>query len=245
MGMPMPAMTPQANSPTSASDMSVNALPHDPVVMELGSIVGRVERELRLQVAAMLAELRAEISALHAARAEAELAVAAKLAELQDGPPGPQGERGERGEAGEAIPGPPGEQGVPGPPGAPGEAGDRGEPGPIGETGPVGPPGERGAEGPAGKFRVVTFWAEGVSYEGDLVTHAGSLYQARRDTGREPPHDDWIVVAEAGQPGASFTVRGMWSAASTYRALDVVALNGSSFVARADDPGPCPGESWQ
>jgi hypothetical protein len=225
--------------------MSANALPHDPLVMELGSIVGRVERELRLQVAAMLAELRAEISALHTARAEAELAITGRLAQLRDGPRGPQGEPGARGEPGEAIQGPPGVQGIPGPPGAPGDVGARGEAGAIGETGPIGPPGDRGAEGPAGKFRVVTFWAEGVSYEGDLVTHFGSLYQARADTAREPPHADWICLAVAGEAGRSFTVRGTWNATAQYRALDVVALAGSSFVALADDPGPCPGDGWQ
>jgi hypothetical protein len=232
--------------------MSVNALPHDPVLMELGSIVGRVERELRLQVAAMLAELRKEISELRLSRAESELrldrAVAAKLAELQSGPPGPPGERGERGEAGEAIEGPPGVQGIPGPPGAPGEAGDRGEPGPIGETGPVGPAGERGAEGPAGKFRVATFWAEGVSYEGDLVTHAGSLYQARCDTGREPPHDDWLCVAakgEAGEPPYVGEICGAHDPKRTYRKFDLVTFNGTEWRAAEDDPGELPGSGWR
>jgi hypothetical protein len=27
--------------------------------------------------------------------------------------------------------------------------------------------------------------------------------------------------------------------------MNIVALNGSSFLARVDDPGPCPGEGWQ
>ena len=31
----------------------------------------------------------------------------------------------------------------------------------------------------------------------------------------------------------------------SYHALDVVALNGAAFVARIDDPGPCPGDGWQ
>jgi len=30
-----------------------------------------------------------------------------------------------------------------------------------------------------------------------------------------------------------------------YSALDVVALNGASFIARHDAPGMCPGEGWQ
>jgi hypothetical protein len=40
-------------------------------------------------------------------------------------------------------------------------------------------------------------------------------------------------------------VRGTYRADDTYTALDVVALNGGSFVARRDDPGECPGGGWQ
>jgi hypothetical protein len=43
----------------------------------------------------------------------------------------------------------------------------------------------------------------------------------------------------------SMAVRGTWAAGERYQALNVVALNGASFVARRDDPGPCPGEGWQ
>jgi hypothetical protein len=40
-------------------------------------------------------------------------------------------------------------------------------------------------------------------------------------------------------------VRGTWSETETYAALDIVALGGSSFIARRDGPGPCPGGGWQ
>jgi hypothetical protein len=30
-----------------------------------------------------------------------------------------------------------------------------------------------------------------------------------------------------------------------YDRLDVVTLDGGAFVAKRDDPGPCPGEGWQ
>ncbi|MFT8245202.1 hypothetical protein [Roseomonas sp. BN140053] len=85
-------------------------------------------------------------------------------------------------------------------------------------------------------------------YEGDVVTLGGSVYQAQRDTGREPPHEDWLCIAAAGRDGAdgrTFTIRGTWAESEAYRHLDVVALNGASFAARRDDPGPCPGEGWQ
>jgi hypothetical protein len=38
-------------------------------------------------------------------------------------------------------------------------------------------------------------------------------------------------------------VRGAFREDETYG--EVVALNGSSFIARHDDPRPCPGEGWQ
>lgn len=84
-----------------------------------------------------------------------------------------------------------------------------------------------------------------VHYEGELVTHQGSTYQCLKDTGRGPPHDDWICVARAGRDARSPNVCGTYRAGESYRSLDVVALNGGSFIARRDDPGPCPGDGWQ
>jgi hypothetical protein len=48
-----------------------------------------------------------------------------------------------------------------------------------------------------------------------------------------------------GVDGRSFVIRGTWSETQSYRELDVVVLNGASFGARRDDPGPCPGDGWQ
>ena len=48
-----------------------------------------------------------------------------------------------------------------------------------------------------------------------------------------------------GTDGRSLRVRGTYRAEEKYAALDVVALNGGSFIARRDDPGECPGDSWQ
>lgn len=117
-----------------------------------------------------------------------------------------------------------------------------------GRDGVDGRDGAPGAPGAPGKLPVVREWHDAVHYEGDVVTHAGATYQAQRDTGREPPHADWICLAAAGGPGQdgrSMVVRGTWSADERYERLDVVALNGASFAARRDDPGPCPGEGWQ
>lgn len=110
------------------------------------------------------------------------------------------------------------------------------------------PPPEKGDPGPPGKLPIVRTWRDGVHYESVVVTHKGGTYQAVRDTGREPPHEDWICLAEPGEngkDGRSLNVRSTYSETETYRALDVVALDGSSFVARHDDPGPCPGDGWQ
>lgn len=176
-------------------------------------------------------------------------------AEGPQGPPGAKGEPGERGELGPAgargadgAPGAQGEAGPQGLAGIQGSVGDRGEAGPPGERGADGAPGavgERGPEGAPGKLSVVRVWVEGVHYEGDVVTKDGATFQATRDTGREPPHEDWLCLAGKGADGKGLTIRGTFNDGEVYRQLDVVARNGGSFVAVRDDPGPCPGDGWQ
>jgi hypothetical protein len=118
-------------------------------------------------------------------------------------------------------------------------------------AGPAGPPGQDGRDGVDGKdgaLPPVKAWTDGVHYAGDVVTCAGATWQAVRDTGKAPGSDDWTCLASAGadgQPGKSPAFLGTWSAENTYSALDVVALNGASFVAKRDDPGECPGDGWQ
>jgi hypothetical protein len=93
------------------------------------------------------------------------------------------------------------------------------------------------------KFPNVKAWsADTIYHEGEIVAFAGSTYQATKDTAHAPGSRDWICVAVA---GAGFTVRGTYDDAVEYRHLDVVMLNGSSFVALKDAPGPCPGDDWQ
>lgn len=99
-----------------------------------------------------------------------------------------------------------------------------------------------------GKFPVLKAWADAVHYEGDLVSHDGSIWQAQRDTGKAPPHEDWAeVVAKGrdGQDGRSFSFAGVYDPARDYGALEVVSLDGNAFVALSDDPGPCPGDRWK
>jgi hypothetical protein len=126
-----------------------------------------------------------------------------------------------------------------------------GEPGPTGPAGKDGEPGlkgENGKDGPTGRLPIVKAWSDQIHYEGMVVSHDGSTWQAQRDTGHVPPHEDWICLARAGRDGidgASLHICGTYEATATYAALDVVVLNGGSFVAKQRDPGPCPGAGWQ
>ena len=53
---------------------------------------------------------------------------------------------------------------------------------------------------------------------------------------------DWVCLATRGH---SLTVRGTYDNDVEYCCLDVTIINGSSFVALVDKPGPCPGADWQ
>jgi hypothetical protein len=115
-----------------------------------------------------------------------------------------------------------------------------------GKGGPPGEPGPRGEAGPPGRIGGVRAYVQdAVNYEGDIVVREGSTYVAKRDTSRAPPHADWVCIAAAGRDARMPKVCGTYREGETYEYLDVVALGGSSFVARADDPGPCPGDGWQ
>lgn len=118
---------------------------------------------------------------------------------------------------------------------------------PQGPAGPDGKDGERGERGADGRLPSVTAWAAGVQYEGAVRSHEGSTWQAACDTANEPPHEDWVCIAGRGldgKDGASLNPRRLWAPADEYKRLDVVALNGGSFVALKDDPGECPGSGW-
>jgi hypothetical protein len=174
------------------------------------------------------------------------------------GPEGPAGAPGAAGAKGD--PGEPGAQGPAGEPGAKGEAGAQGQAGGVGPQGPagaagaIGPRGERGLEGaigpagpqgPAGQLPMVKAWTDEIHYAGEVVTHQGSSWQALRDTGKAPPHRDWIGLALRGIDGVTPQIRGTWQGDGVYAALDIVAHDGHSFIARIDRPGPCPGDGWQ
>ena len=167
------------------------------------------------------------------------------------GRPGERGEKGDRGEQGLpglSIKGERGEKGDKGDRGAVGEIGKglRGEPGLPGARGEPGQPGERGERGPEGMLPRVKVWEPGVHYAGVVVVKSGATYQATKDTAAVPEGGtDWVCLARGGVDGRSPHVRGLFSDSETYEKLDIAAVNGSSFIAKKDNPGPCPGPGWQ
>ena len=285
--------------------------PIEALAGELGALVAKIERDLRQSVDVMLAELRAEVSAVRSRAAELELrainaersladAVSARVLTIKDGEPGrsvtledvapviraevervvaslppakdgndadpeliramvdeavaelPPAEKGEdadpeviRGMVAAAVASlPPPEKGKDADPAVIRAMVDEAVAGAVSAL----PPPAKGDPGPPGRLAAVKAWTDGVHYDGDIVTLDGSTFQAIRDTGRQPPHDDWVCIAQAGRAGhdgRSFTIRGTWEPDGLYRELDVVAMNGASFVAKSDDPGPCPGDGWQ
>lgn len=245
------------------SEQSTNSLRE-----ALGQVIANERREWRrerelieAQSRETIAELRAKIIELEQ---ECRHAIADRLSSLKDGEPGRDGTNGIDGKDGrdgtngkdgadgrdgkDGEPGAQGERGERGLPGEKGDTGERGEPGIQGERGEPGLQGERGLEGAPGKLPIIRAWEDRVYYEGEAATKDGATYQALRDTGRTPPHEDWICIAAAGRDGTdgrSFEVRGTYKPEDEYLALNVVALNGASFVAKRDEPGPCPGEGWQ
>jgi len=164
------------------------------------------------------------------------------------GPQGARGEPGQPGTPGEVGPmGPQGAQGERGPQGARGEPGERGYKGEKGDKGETGAKGDQGLEGPPGLLPLIgEYEAKRVYYRAQCVTFMGALYQAIKDTGEPPPdHDAWRLLAASGRDGVSPRSRGTFDRAADYRELDIVMTNGSSFIAKHDQPGECPGEGWQ
>ena len=109
------------------------------------------------------------------------------------------------------------------------------------------PTAERGERGPPGFLPIAKTWRRGaVYYAGDVVAFDGSTWQAIKDTAQAPGSDgDWQLLARGGSDAFRPQVRGSYSAEKKYHYLDIVTRDGSSFIARCDLPGVCPGEDWQ
>lgn len=120
-----------------------------------------------------------------------------------------------------------------------------------GDPGDPGDPGPKGDPGPMGDLAAAGDWALRIWKQGELAVHRGQTWQAIEDTFREPgtegdvERETWRLIAAKGADGRSFAFRSAYDPAAVYRGMDVVMCDGSSFVAQADDPGPCPGPGWR
>jgi hypothetical protein len=115
-----------------------------------------------------------------------------------------------------------------------------------GKEGPRGERGQKGDKGDPGELPMACAWVHGeISYAGDVVACDGGTWQAKKDTAQKPPHGDWTPLALPGRNAVTPAVRGTFDLAQRYEALNIVALNGSAFIARRNDPGDCPGDGWQ
>jgi hypothetical protein len=97
---------------------------------------------------------------------------------------------------------------------------------------------------------VVRQWiSHTAALQGEMFAHHGAMWQAKTNTGQAPQEGaNWLCVSapgKDGEPGRGLRIRGLYHSAKTYRELDVVVSNGSSFVAKCDNPGPCPGDGWE
>jgi hypothetical protein len=99
-----------------------------------------------------------------------------------------------------------------------------------------------------GRLPIAKLWQpDSVTYEAQVVSYDGSLYQARKDTAQVPGGSDWVCVARAGRDAVTPSVRGTYDAHKTYTRLDIVEYDGAGYLARRDAPGVpgIPGDGWQ
>jgi hypothetical protein len=84
-------------------------------------------------------------------------------------------------------------------------------------------------------------------YRSELASLAAAIVNAERRRHRLLRQLDAFDLGEGlgDMAPRGFNLRGTYSMAASYRAGDVAMLNGSSFVARRDNPGACPGDGWQ
>lgn len=108
-----------------------------------------------------------------------------------------------------------------------GERGEKGDPGEKGDRGDQGIAGSDGSNGADGR--------DGADADMEALERKLEELVAA------------IPVPKDGKDGADAypgEARGLFDPAAEYLARDVVALNGSAFMAKIDNPGDCPGEGW-
>lgn len=108
-----------------------------------------------------------------------------------------------------------------------GERGEKGDPGEKGERGDQGAAGSDGVNGTDGKD------ADMETLHNELVELVAALPEPK--DGRDG------IDGKDAYPGE---VKGVFDPAEAYRARDIVKFDGSSWIAKVDDPGDIPGEGW-
>jgi hypothetical protein len=217
----------------------------DAAVDVIGRELAQIRKDTETMRATMLAEHQAKMAQLDVERevlrntlADVLLQIDARLAEVKDGAPGKDGEPGLDGASVTVADVEPLLRDM---------VAEKVAEIPMPKDGAPGRDGERGDPGPMGSIAQCKAWEDRVYYQGEVVSFDGSLYQTQRDTGKAPPHEDWLCIVRAGRDGAdgrSFDHVGLYDPEKNYSAMQVVALNGGAFVARHDNPGPCPGDGW-
>ena len=71
---------------------------------------------------------------------------------------------------------------------------------------------------------------ETVTYQAEMVSHHGSLFQAKRDTAQSPGGPDWICIARHGVDAITPTARGAYNVNDSYTQLDIVSFDGAVSV---------------
>jgi hypothetical protein len=117
-----------------------------------------------------------------------------------------------------------------GEPGEKGEKGDQGETGQAGQSGAKGDQGDKGDQGEAGQAIPGPAGRDGIDGKDGATGERGE-----RGLPGDPGVDGRTL----------FNIRDTYDAAEKYLMGDVVTVNASWFVARKDEPGPCPGPDWK
>lgn len=235
---------------------------HEALARRAGAAAARTERDVQLKVDAAISDFRAKMSELELAAVKIHSDFRDRLATLKDGEPGARGFDGATGERGE-----PGPQGEPGPMGERGfglddfdtELADDGQTlllkfvrGDVTETHeialPAGPKGVDGRDGADGKDgRDGERGERGLDGRDGLPGRDGAVGERGADglNGERGDPGERGLDGQNGRDGKGFTVRGTYEPDDEYFENDIVIVNGGSFVALSDAPGPCPGDRWQ
>lgn len=208
------------------------------------ALSARLIRDAEQAEAVRAAEHRALMAETRESLATMKRDIEARLAEVRDGKDGVDGRDGADGADGRD-----GANGIDGKDGADGAAGRDGIDGANGKDGLDGAAGADGKDGEGVEDILI-------EQDGDILTFGFTVggvttqYEARLPAGPAGKDGGSGERGEKGEPGQdgrdayAGEARGLFDPAATYRAMDVVSLNGSEWRAKRDNPGELPGDGW-